>query len=80
MNPIRLHRFIGIQLEQQIPHNFRVSWELNTLTVLVLQLRALGLPQPTTGVADEAKKALNMSALSMSLAVRQPPPSCKGLM
>ncbi|KAJ7420083.1 hypothetical protein WISP_50248 [Willisornis vidua] len=42
MNPIRPHRLVGIHLEQQILHNFRVSWELIILAVMALQLRTIG--------------------------------------
>ncbi|TRZ08196.1 hypothetical protein HGM15179_018912 [Zosterops borbonicus] len=37
MNPIRPYRLIGIQMEQ-IPHKFRITWELIILTAMVLQL------------------------------------------
>ncbi|KAJ7415310.1 rna-directed dna polymerase from mobile element jockey-like [Pitangus sulphuratus] len=40
MNPIRPHRFVAIQLEQQVPHSFRVDWELVILAVMAPQLRA----------------------------------------
>lgn len=44
MNPIRTHRFVGIQLEQQILQDFRVNWELLVVTIMVLQLRDSGTP------------------------------------
>ncbi|KAJ7398003.1 hypothetical protein BTVI_129003 [Pitangus sulphuratus] len=44
MNPIKLHRFVGIHLEEQILHKFRVDLELIILTVMALQLRALKPP------------------------------------
>ncbi|KAF4800770.1 hypothetical protein TURU_040549 [Turdus rufiventris] len=34
-------RFVGIQLEQQLPQKFRADWELIILTARVLQLTAL---------------------------------------
>lgn len=42
MNPNRPHRFVGIQMEQQILHMFRVNGELIILAFMVLQLKTLG--------------------------------------
>lgn len=58
MNPIRLHRFTGIQLEQQSPHNLKVNCELNILAVLVVQLRSLGRPQLIISVEDRGKEGI----------------------
>lgn len=44
INPVIPQRPLGIQLEQQIPHTFRVNSEFIILIVTVLQLRVLGPP------------------------------------
>lgn len=58
MNPIRPHRYVGIQLEQQIQHNFRVDCESILIPVIVLQLRALGPPWSAIHVKDIGKECL----------------------
>ncbi|KAJ7419583.1 hypothetical protein BTVI_24832 [Pitangus sulphuratus] len=57
MNPIRPHRLLVIQLEQHMPHNFKVNWELIILTVMVLQLRALTLPS-IIHIEDRGKESV----------------------
>lgn len=51
MNPIWTHRLTGIHLEQRILHKFGIDWEFIIPTVMVLQLRAVGPPEPITGSA-----------------------------
>lgn len=70
MNSTRPHRFVGIQLEQKILHNFRVHWELIIFTVMILQLRADDPPQLRDPSIHHlcwrqknAKNALNTSPL-----------------
>lgn len=46
-----------IQLEQQIPHEFRVSWEFSILPAIVLQLWALEPSKPILSVKDTSKKS-----------------------
>lgn len=41
MNPIRPHSFLGIQLEKQISHKFRVNWDSIILAAMVFLPRAL---------------------------------------
>ncbi|KAJ7424495.1 hypothetical protein WISP_28397 [Willisornis vidua] len=63
MNPIRPYRPVGIQLEQQISHSFRVDWELIILTVMILQLRALRLPWCIIHVEDRGKESVKQLCL-----------------
>lgn len=55
MIPTPPHRFIGIQLETQVPQKFRVDWKLIILTVMVLCLRTLRLPWFVICVEDRGK-------------------------
>lgn len=57
MNLIRSHRLIGIQLEQQILHSFRIDWEFVILAAVVLQLRALGVPEAITGIDERGEES-----------------------
>lgn len=59
MNLIKPHISVGIQLEELIPHNFKINLELTVLTVMGLQLRALRSPWSATILKAEAKTALN---------------------
>lgn len=58
MNPIIPHRYVGLQLEQQILQNFRVCWELISLIDMVFQLRALGPPWSIIHVEDRAEECI----------------------
>lgn len=72
MNPIGA---TGIQLEQQIPHNFRVRGFM-IVTPTVLHLETLGLQSPSSVLRTEAKKGFNNSGLSVSLIMSWPSSFC----
>ncbi|KAK4825448.1 hypothetical protein QYF61_027603 [Mycteria americana] len=57
MNPQRL---MCIQVEQQVPNKFRVSWEFIIPPVTVFQHRALGVPGPITGVKDRQEGSIKL--------------------
>lgn len=61
VNPINALNHIGIHLDQQISHNFRVSWGMIICVVRVLQLRAL----VCHCVEDRGREGINPSALSL---------------
>lgn len=72
INPVRLHRFMCIQLEQLLLNKFRGSWEFIIPSVLVFQHRSPGTWVTTRVLVlkTEAKKALNtLNTLSVSLFV-----------
>lgn len=52
INPIEHHRFICIQMEQQIIHKFRVGWEFIP-TVTVFQLGAPWRSEPVASIEDK---------------------------
>lgn len=58
LKPIGIYGFpdIGIQMEQQILHKFKVGWEFIFTVVMVLQLKALGVPEPTIGVEESSEE------------------------
>ena len=58
MNPIWTHGLVSIQMEQQIPHMFRVSWEFIIPVVTVLQLRAPGVPKPIISIEDGGEEGI----------------------
>ncbi|KAK4807110.1 hypothetical protein QYF61_018451 [Mycteria americana] len=58
MNPIRPHRLMCIQLEQQVSNKFRIGWEFIIPPVMVFQHRALGVPGPIIGVEDRGKEGI----------------------
>lgn len=69
MNSMILNRFKGIQLEQQIPHNFRVNWEY-VITQSQSSISEYWDPLgPSSVLKTDEKKALNISGLSPSLFV-----------
>lgn len=70
MNPIGPHRFICIQLEQQISNNFRIDWEFLFPSVMVFQHQASRVPGTIAGAKTEVKKKWNFSTLSMSVSVK----------
>lgn len=56
MDPIRLHKFIGIQLEQHICHNSRVNCQFTIVRAVVPQIRALGSPSRVISTEDRGKE------------------------
>lgn len=58
MNSTRHHRFIEI-LEQEIPLEFRVDWEIITSTAMFLQVRALVPAETIIGVEGRGTKCIN---------------------
>lgn len=67
INLIRPHELVLIWQEKQILHKFRVVWEFIVTIVMLLQLRALGVPTYIIGLKAEVKKTLNISALSVTI-------------
>lgn len=67
MNTIRPHRFVGIQLEQQIPQKFRIHWELIILTLTVLQLRVLRPSWSILHVEDRGNECMKSPCLDFIL-------------
>jgi len=59
-----------VQLEQQVSNKFRVGCEFIIRPLMVFQHGAPGSQGPSLVLKVEAKKALNVSALSTSLFVR----------
>jgi len=45
-------------VEQQIPHEFVVGWELVVTVVMVLQLREPAVPEPFISVEDRDKEGI----------------------
>ena len=58
MNPIRTHGLVWIQVEQQIPHTFRVGWEFVIPTVMDLQLRVPWVPKPIISIEDRGEEGI----------------------
>jgi len=48
----------GSRFEQQTPHTFRVGWEFVIPTVMVLQIRARGVPKAIFSVEDRGKEGI----------------------
>ena len=67
-NPIRLHGLIHVQVEQQIPHKFKLAGSLPQSPPS--KSGHVGSKSPSLVLKTEAKKALNITALSMPLFVR----------
>lgn len=64
------HILVCILQEEQIPYKFRVGWDFVITIVMVLQLRALGLPELIITAENRGEEALDVSVLFMSLLVR----------
>ena len=80
MNPIGPHRFMCLQLEQQVSNKFMVGWQF-IIPQLWSSNKGLRESQdPWSVLMTEAKKVLNISALSTPLFVRWPTSSGNGPM